>query len=220
LAGNAQNGFAFDPFVVGMHYLDQNSQVAYATTGSAGSRVFKIQWKDMGIKNMPNEKINMQAWFKEQDGSIEFHFGNSVCSAVAQSGIFFLTADFSAVHDAYWLGGNPDNPQLNENAAFKVNGIPSTGVVYRFSATPNSVKEVKQKISMTCYPNPSTGKFQLSETGINELKAVDMMGRTIEVSYDGQFFALPPSASGVYFLYGNDEEGNLFQGKIILDHRP
>ena len=220
LAWTDDYSFAFDPFVVNMRFTEQSSQISYETSGSIGSRTFKVEWRNMGVKDRPGDKVNVQVWFLEVDNSIEFHFGNSIHSESATSGIFLLDETFTTIRDAYWLGGNPEQPQLNVASAPKIESAPSEGMVYRFGFTPNAIEQPSSAQLLGLYPNPSTGSFYLEQENINKLRAFDMMGREVEVLKEGTAYSLAASEPGVYLVFGYDEDGNLFRGKVVLDHRP
>ena len=59
------------------------SSISYQTTGSAGSKVAKIQWRNIGFNGEKsdvsslNDSTNFQMWFYESDGSVEYRFGQS-----------------------------------------------------------------------------------------------------------------------------------------------
>lgn len=52
------------------------SVLSYSTTGTAGNKIFKLQFANCGYdKPNPSEYMNFQLWLYEQDGKVEIHTG-------------------------------------------------------------------------------------------------------------------------------------------------
>jgi hypothetical protein len=143
------------------------------TTGTAGNRIFHIEWKNFGFLNEYNDSNtlndygNIQVRIFEQDGSIEVHYGpakvDSRASLDGLSGynIFVGKLDFSNLDlQGMALAGNPMNPTVKYNDWNGVlSSLPEPGRVYKFrfnldsaTAGTNEVSSVKVKT----YPQPAT----------------------------------------------------------------
>lgn len=61
-----------------MEYTSQGrGKMSYATSGTAGSRIFKVQYKNLGRANdaLGNDTLNFQIWLYEADHAIEYRAG-------------------------------------------------------------------------------------------------------------------------------------------------
>ncbi|RYD96683.1 MAG: T9SS type A sorting domain-containing protein [Sphingobacteriales bacterium] len=63
---------------IAMEYASKGrAKIAYELTGTAGNRIFKVEYKNMGRENdaMGNDTLNYQIWLHESDNAIEYHTG-------------------------------------------------------------------------------------------------------------------------------------------------
>lgn len=63
-----------------MEYAAQGrAKISYELSGTAGSRIFKVQYKNMGLANSAsgNDTLNYQIWLYEADNAIEYRAGYS-----------------------------------------------------------------------------------------------------------------------------------------------
>lgn len=120
------------------------SIVSYATEGSAGSRIVKIEFRDCGVyEGSATDKVNFQIWLYEADGAIEYHYGNStVASPEAayeeesgpQVGLLNMTVHTAGVQSGLLLdaaAGNAATAATAGNALHHA-GTPGSGIIYRF----------------------------------------------------------------------------------------
>lgn len=63
---------------IGMEYASKGrAKIAYELTGTAGNRIFKVEYKNMGRNNdaTDNDTLNYQIWLHEADNAIEYRAG-------------------------------------------------------------------------------------------------------------------------------------------------
>lgn len=149
------------------------SKISYMTEGNAGSRIFKIEYDQVGLhREYDSLKTNtsfmsFQIWIHEGTNIIEYHYGpqnisddffvkeNTVALAVAVPLIDSLLTGIT-------LSGGPGNEMADyvNNTNLEVisndySGVAGDGVVYRFAPQQNvSVKEKSAKSNWSLYPNP------------------------------------------------------------------
>lgn len=131
------------------------SPISYMTTGTAPNRIFKIEWANAGFYNgiffgEYNDSTTFQIWLYENGHHIEIHYGasNHVSDVTdlydGANGPLFaifdsLDINTGGVNIFYYMNGNVANPHMdsifNLNLANTpgINGIPTSGTVYRFS---------------------------------------------------------------------------------------
>lgn len=192
-------GFYLQTVGVGIDLVDRGyideaaalSPILTKTTGSAGNRVFHIEWKNFGFLNEYNDSNtlndygNIQARIYEQDGSIEIHYGpakvDSRASLDGLSGynVFVGLLDFSNLDlHGMALAGNPMSPTIKYNDWNGVlTSLPENGRVYKFkfnldsataSVNPNPSVKVKT------YPQPATDIVQIELPDANASAACEI----------------------------------------------
>lgn len=131
------------------------SPISYITTGVAPNRIFKIEWANAGFYNGVflgeyNDSTTFQIWLYENGHHIEIHYGasNHVSDITdlydGANGPLFaifdsLDVNTGGVNIFYYINGNVANPykdslfNLNLPNTPGINGIPTSGSVYRFS---------------------------------------------------------------------------------------
>lgn len=157
-------------------YLDDVSALSpilTKTTGTAGNRVFHIEWKNFGFYNEYNDSNtlndygNVQVRIFEKDGTIEMHYGDTKVNAGASldgaSGynIFIGVLDFSNLDlKGMSLTGNPASPAVKYNNWNGVlNALPENGRVYAFRFNLDSATAgVKNptSVQVKTYPQPAS----------------------------------------------------------------
>ena len=135
------------------------SELSYKIEGSAGNRITKIEWKNVGFYNevsdagTANNYLSFQLWLFEANGDIEIHFGpNSIeDDELVHDGIGPLIGmineydtDLDDFSEFWFLAGDQNNPVLD--TIFSVDDIninfsgldddPLAGTIYRFSTSP------------------------------------------------------------------------------------
>ena len=135
------------------------SEISYKIEGSAGDRIAKIEWKNVGFYNevaefgTANNYLDFQLWLYEASGDIEVHFGpnNIEDDALVHDGIGPWVSmvneydyDLDEFGELWFLTGDQNNPTLD--TIFTIDQIdtdlvgldddPSDGTIYRFSTSP------------------------------------------------------------------------------------
>ncbi len=143
------------------------STIAYKTEGTSGSRIAKIEWANFGffgeydINNTLNDSANLQMWFYESDGAVEYRYGTSylddfernIESTKLPIGITTnINANLFTFDWFYYLSAL-DSPQVDSfslatfpTTDFGINDYPKDSTVIRFApasapaAVPNAVR--------------------------------------------------------------------------------
>lgn len=162
------------------------SPIVYTTEGNPGSRIFKLEWQNVGFYNeieggdVSENFLNFQLWLYEGSNDIEYHFGPSQVDGTSvwdlHDGltgplIGFVTAYSSASDEAdsiFYLAGVPDNPTLEsvdidgfENITQALVDHPSDGTIYRFSTGIVDVESVQALPGLRVFPQPVTDILQV-----------------------------------------------------------
>jgi len=149
------------------------SPISYKTEGSAGSRIFKMEWKEAGsydeVDSLATTNaemyINLQMWLYEGSNRIEFRYGSSL---IPNPGLFYGGEDgaivglglFSQAGDllsAELLSGAASSPQLQTGGLPQpLTGSPAPNTVYRFNP-PGATGLFESDLShrILAYPNPT-----------------------------------------------------------------
>ena len=145
------------------------SPIRYKVEGAAGSRILKIEWKNVGFYEEGdfygtlNDFISFQLWLYEGSNTIEMHYGahqvtDPSVNYFGETGPLVGLAD-EALSNIYLLSGNPANP-LVASSFSTLNGTPANGTIYTFTKNNQiglSHFDAQQKI--TLYPNPMVNEL-------------------------------------------------------------
>ncbi len=146
------------------------SPISMVTTGSAGNRITKIEFKNAGSYNEMadagtlNMYINFQYWLYEGSNTIQFRFGPSMISdpdlfyGGDNGGVLGMT-DFddnnNDLYNAHFFQGLPTNPQLAPEI-HQLLGTPAAGTVYTLTYNfPFTVNIFGVNNTSVCNPNGS-----------------------------------------------------------------
>lgn len=168
------------------------SPVTYKTEGTAGTRIFKLQFKNAGMINGASDYLNMQVWLYETTGRIELHFGTisitGTTSYVPPYTGALVSVENWATNEVFYLQGDGNNPTLvtTEKA---LSTPPSSGTVYVFKNknldTGTGIGESDlMKAGLKIWPNPAKDIITLEHKDASaELTTVvitDMAGRVCQ----------------------------------------
>lgn len=210
-------------------YLDDKSlgYIASKTVGEPGSRIFKMEWNNVGFYNeieynmTSNNLVNFQMWLYEGSNAIEFRYGpNTIKQSTVHdiggplSGIGFdLNPDTGTPILLATIGGDPANPQVQviENVSMQPTpllGEPVSGTVYRFASTYVSTKDIPQlKSKIDLYPTLVENQLYLNiDFAADEtldLAILDVLGRNWANSaplQSSQTLDLSHLPNGYYFV--------------------
>ncbi|SHK32368.1 T9SS type A sorting domain-containing protein [Hymenobacter psychrotolerans] len=177
------------------------SPVSYQLTGSPGSRIGKIEWRNAGPTQSspsppnPAEFVNCQLWLYEQSGRIEVHFGTSnVTASSFQNNFIFLKTFYNSMLAVAPIG-TADNPGYQVDNCLPntvcyggyIVGNPAAGTVYRFAPNPSFVMGVrapKANVKFEVYPNPATNQVSLAvempKPTDARVRFLDALGKTVQ----------------------------------------
>jgi hypothetical protein len=196
--------------------------VRYKTNGSSGSRIFKIQFKDLLVYNdsLGLDRCNFQVWMYETSGRIEFRTGPFQISQ--DDGYFtdengthhgFLTYDQQndELLNSIFLQGIANAPVAYYDATVDfvptVEGHPTNGKVYRFDRETNSISELSNSNKFSAYPNPANdwieikGDFDSKTT----FELFNSLGQKVAY-FESPKINIETIPSGVYFLNVNQND--------------
>lgn len=181
-----------------LYLVAGNSPIGYEVTGSAGSRIAKIEWRNAGFFNDPNDVdfVNFQAWIYEGSGDIEFRYGSSQVSTESYDGATGPTVGIGPIDPVsfdflagYYLTGDSTAAALTNPYAM-LTGTPTNGTVFRFAN--NSTTGVKESAALpvTVFPNPATEAvtIRFEAEGSTTVAITDLTGHiltTVEVDANG-----------------------------------
>lgn len=162
------------------------SSISYEVTGITGSRILKIQFKDVAFYGeyaelgTSNNRTNFQLWLYEGTFDFEYRYGeNSIKDGAfihpLGAPLVFVAKNASLAGDGgfetlWLLGGDPANPETNtlENAdtppgpELLLNGEPAPGTVYHFDTGIVSVSETINRRPLLIYPSLTAGELFVS----------------------------------------------------------
>jgi len=158
------------------------SAISMSTTGTAGSRITKIEWKNAGffdqahstqtsVVPFANDFVNFQVWLYEGSNNVELRFGSNNITAANATAIFGPTGGAatsiitgitgtgqSSTLTGVALQGPAATPAMvsytNATTFPSVTGVPTTGTIYRFSTTTSGIAKNLNNAALSVYPNP------------------------------------------------------------------
>jgi hypothetical protein len=158
------------------------SVISVATSGTAGSRITKIEWKNAGFYDQanstqttfvpfPNDFVNFQVWLYEGSNNVEVHFGSNNVTAANATAIFGPTGGAatsivtaitgtgqSSTLTGVALQGPAATPALvsftNASTFPSVTGVPTSGTIYRFSTSTTGIAKNLNNAALSVFPNP------------------------------------------------------------------
>lgn len=176
------------------------SPIGYKVEGTTGSRIFKMQFKNVGSATeryfyfANTYYLNLQIWLYEGTNVIEYHIGNHNLSTFNYPNEepitnFGFGGEPSSGQFVCMLYDNPQNPLLGEytdesqvtltNYGFE--GYPNSNTVYRF--TPVTSASIGENLfdTVKVYPNPTTNYLVLENLNQpKEYTIYDLKGALIK----------------------------------------
>lgn len=201
--------FGFDADLMDRGGLATLSPISYLTTGVAGSRILKVEWRNAGFYDLmgstpgnsypyPNDFVNFQIWIYEGNNRVEVRIGSSNITASNSSDIFGATggptvgviSNILANPNRYTgvvLQNQAATPTAvtltNANTIPQLTGVPASGTIYRFNSTVNGVSDALENAGVSVYPNPATDILTIegltAKQGTATLKIYDLLGKVI-----------------------------------------
>ena len=195
------------------------SPISYTVEGTPGSRIMKLEMKNVGSYDEyaengdPAMYMNFQMWLYEGTNVIEFRFGEYDIpdpDLFFASGIYCGLTDYNFVNDIiinpHFIGGSASAPQLSISD-ISLEDNPENGVVYRLTPiAPIDITVTGQNSTSFCNPN---GSATVAVTGGTAPFAyLWSNGETTEtiLNLDG----------GTYTVTVTDAEGNSATGSVTI----
>lgn len=182
-----------------LHFLDSidgNSKLSYKIEGAGNDKVFKIQWKNLKIRDGAADNfVNFQIWYYKATGIMETHYGPSSASNKSgytsstgpNVGLFYSPKDFSKMYEKIWITKSPEKFVIDSNRTVVFNvmfGVPENGAVYRYvpKQLATSLADVKDYGYRLC-PNPANQEISMilniPTTEHAQLMITDIMGKIV-----------------------------------------
>jgi hypothetical protein len=207
-----------------------NSPVSYEVIGLPGARIAKIEWRNAGFYDDPNnftDSINFQAWIYEGSGDVEFRYGTSQVSPESYDGISGPTVGIAPLDattydflEGYFLTGDSTAATL-VNSYASLTGTPTNGTVFRFANTVTLGIDEMQAPSVAVFPNPAADAVTITfeaegstTVGISNLAGLTQIAEQVNASGTvSHKMDVSGLASGVYFVTLN---GNATGVKLMV----
>lgn len=123
---NAESVVIIDPFHSALlDSLQPTTEISVRVDGKPGSKIAKIQWKNMNFEGVSTEMfVNFQMWIYQWNGKVEFFYGPHTigCDETnpdlqgAYVGMFLAPLDFSSIEKIFWITGKPSDPKVSKTA--------------------------------------------------------------------------------------------------------
>jgi hypothetical protein len=123
---NSESVVIIDPFHSSiLDSMQPTTEVTAMASGKPGSRVVKIQWKNMNFEGASSETfVNFQLWLFEVNGRVEFFYGphsigcdeSDPALQGAYVGMFIAPLDFSVINKIFWVTGKPSDPKVSKTS--------------------------------------------------------------------------------------------------------
>lgn len=213
------------------------SNISYLVEGAEGSKILKVEWKNVGFyteleeDNISTDFTNFQMWLYEGSNDIEVRFGmNSITDPEAsfdeQTGSWIglfenLNLDTEELTgEAFTLSGTPESAELTtingnlENAVTFLDGIIPNSTVYKFSESIGSStsNNPAENLGISIFPNPVANHVELRlDDPTHQITAVTIRNLTGQilrkVEYQHQSIDVSDVSAGVYLLEINTTAG-------------
>ena len=182
------------------------SPISYKTEGNAGSRIFKLEWKEAGSYDEADSLmttnaemyISLQMWLYEGSNRIEFRYGaNNITNPAlfygGEDGAIVGLGAFNQAGDlilAELLSGAATAPQLQSGGLPQpLTGTPAPNSVYRFNPPGSGTGLFESDLSqrLIAYPNPTQDGIWMRNIGTNNGASsqgsrafiLDLQGRSV-----------------------------------------
>jgi len=200
------------------------SNVSYLTTGSTGSRIFKLEFRNVGFygdysdDDTCQDSANFQIWMYEGSNDIEYRYGTS---GIADLDVAFEFETgpgvgiwrFYDYNNDLFIGkgialtGNASNPTSVSDGAATVpnlNGMIPDGTIYKFQYSNVSLVQdipfLETQIKLSPIPAKSFLKIETTLNYDNQVMIVDAAGKSISAIVVEGKLGISDLPVGVYQL--------------------
>jgi len=201
------------------------SKVSYLIEGTIGNRVLKIEYQNVQFwESAENDSINFQIWLFEDNSKIEFHFGSTFITnpeTVFGAGaiVALMEEDDVDLLYQYFLENDCQSPNLIDDKgamAHYISGIPSNGLVYRFTRPSSSSVNDRPTNNTLIFSNPSSNGIYGVAEKTGEIIVTDVLGKEILKTTLPGIIDISKSPAGVY-LYQLRVNGKNCSGRLIKE---
>ena len=216
---------------------EQLSPITYKTEGTAGQRVFTIEWNNAGFYNqffidgVITDYVNVQMRLYESNGDIEYHYGPSSITVPEtdydDSGPFVGIIENLNLQtkegegEAILLTGNPSEPGIVETySAVYLNGTIPANTVYKFSREITDIDDPSVSLNRLYYhPNPASDVIWLDEEMENRItspiEVYNAIGGLVMKDSDPVSVDISGLENGVYFIRVKSDVGLKSQRIVV-----
>jgi hypothetical protein len=220
----------------------RSSDIRYLTSGTAGSRIFKLEIYNAGFEDefLNNgelkDSISIQLWLYEGSNVAEFRYGSS---AVNNFSDYFgpqMMCGYMKNMDTvnvtfekfYVVNGTAASPTLDSTTVFPgtkgLSAVPANGTVFRFAPKGNSttgITRLSAGVLANVFPTQCTGTLNVSHSNQKPLSysIVDMAGQEIAHGYaptGSSTIDVSAIAAGTYVIRLMNEEANTYEGQKFV----
>jgi len=217
------------------------SPISYKVDGVTGSRIFKLEWQNVGFFddydsiNAFTDYISFQLWLYEGTNDIEFHFGpssiNNIYNIYAVTGLAMGLDDLSYT-DVYFLDSLATSPTMRttadpNNGYYFLTGTPPSGIIYKFTHNGASIgiNENNNIYNVSLYPNPTIGFTKIKISGNKaentDIIITDILGKEIKkyekIENNEVIINCEEFSNGIYFYQLKQDNTILSTGKFIKE---
>lgn len=193
------------------------SPLSYKVEGNTGSRILKIEWKNVGSydEGEPYSMyMNFQMWLYESTNVIEYHYGPGMINNPAvfyygEPGPLVGVATIDDVNyeflNIHFLNGPAASPVLSVNLE-TISGTPANGTIYRFSPLFTNIEsDYNEDSKIFITPNPSSEFIKINNLGTtdSDIKIYDLTGRVVlerKINAENNIVEISHFQSGIYLL--------------------
>jgi hypothetical protein len=213
------------------------SPILYKTEGNPGSRIFKLEWQNVGFydewSNVGtfNNTISFQVWLYETTNDVEYRFGNNSIKDFNNlhplGGVPVGIAKNVNIDTGFWeglwlLGGDPANPtvyaytdpETDPEPFMLLSADPQSGQVYHFDTGIVNVGEFNSFEALKLFPTESDNIIHVNAKVNSNYNVFDSFGnliRTGGLSQGMNDLSIIDLASGIYFIKTDSN----YTGKFI-----
>jgi hypothetical protein len=212
------------------------SPILYKTEGTAGHRVFTLEYRNAGfsagtiINNIYTDYVNIQLKIYEENSSISIHIGpySTANSAIDFEGFSGPSIGLSQGDDfinennhgeIFLLAGDPLNPTIITDTTSKLSTLQwpiPENTVYTFTHIPTSISNNSSYTSKNYYsPNPTSGVLYLNSEMlaniISPVKIFNSLGVLVLTETNPGVIDFNNFPTGIYELSIQTTVGNFVQ---------
>lgn len=212
------------------------SPLLYATEGNPGSRIFKLEYRNVGFyaewqeSGTFDNRISFQMWLYEGTNVIEYRFGENLVTQgtlvhFAGAPLIGIGSNADAVGKGGWenfwiLYGDPLAPQIsNLQSQFEMplvlDSEPPAGTVYRFSPLFTNVNENNTTAFTGIYPTLVHSQLTINwDNDQTMVSVLDISGKLISthsIQRGINQLDLSGLSSGQYIIHIAGEDTNIKQ---------